>query len=294
MTEEIKNDELQKYKAHLVANNLSTNTINQYMKYLTAYVKKYQEYPDNDEEDVYQNIDKFVIEKANGKPVKSTKAQTLKAICSYRNYKNLPRDKIVKMYGSVNEEAKQDAEMRNAKLNETLPSLKEHNTFVDGLYDLTDLEKIRAYVINKLILNCYVRNKDLVAKIITKKGQLKHIADDENYLHIQKNKVTFVRRNYKTAKTYGEKIDDDCVGKNEKTKFVKALRTIMKLSGGNNLLPDIANLADYVIRQTNNLGETRLLKMSLRAKNSLADATRIGEKRGTALPTLQQNYNLVE
>jgi hypothetical protein len=294
MTEEIKNDELQKYKAHLVANNLSTNTINQYMKYLTAYVKKYQEYPDNDEEDVYQNIDKFVIEKANGKPVKSTKAQTLKAICSYRNYKNLPRDKIVKMYGSVNEEAKQDAEMRNAKLNETLPTLKEHTTFVDGLYDLTDLEKIRAYVINKLILNCYVRNKDLVAKIITKKGQLKHIADDENYLHIQKNKVTFVRRNYKTAKTYGEKIDDDCVGKNEKTKFVKALRTIMKLSGGNNLLPDIANLADYVIRQTNNLGETKLLKMSLRAKNSLADATKIGEKRGTALPTLQQNYNLVE
>ena len=294
MTEEIKNDELQNYKAHLVANNLSTNTINQYMKYLTAYVKKYQEYPDNDEEDVYQNIDKFVIEKANGKPVKSTKAQTLKAICSYRNYKNLPRDKIVKMYGSVNEEAKQDAEMRNAKLNETLPTLKEHTTFVDGLYDLTDLEKIRAYVINKLILNCYVRNKDLVAKIITKKGQLKHIADDENYLHIQKNKVTFVRRNYKTAKTYGEKIDDDCVGKNEKTKFVKALRAILNMSGDNNLIPDVGNLADYVIRNTNNLGETKLLKMSLKAKNSLADATKIGEKRGTALPTLQQNYNLVE
>jgi hypothetical protein len=293
MTDEIKEGELQNYKYHLLKNNLSTNTINQYMKYLTAYVKKHG-YPDDDEEDIYNNIEKLVLEKANGKPVKSTKAQTLKAVCSYRNYKTLSNTKLVKMYGDVNTEAKKDAKERNEKLNETLPTLKEHNTFVDGLYDLTDLGKLRAYVINKLIMNCYVRNKDLVAKIITKKGQLKHVADDENYLHIQKNKVNFVRRDYKTAKTYGEKIDDDCVGKNEKTKFVKALRTIMKLSGDNKLIPDVGNLADYVIRQTNNLGETRLLKMSLRAKNSLGDASKIGEKRGTALPTLQENYNLVE
>jgi hypothetical protein len=68
----------------------------------------------------------------------------------------------------------------------------------------------------------------------------------------------------------------------------------LNMSGDNNLIPDVGNLADYVIRNTNNLGETKLLKMSLKAKNSLADATKIGEKRGTALPTLQQNYNLVE
>ena len=145
-------------------------------------------------------------------------------------------------------------------------------------------------------MNCNVRNMDLVAKIITKAGQLKKIKEDENYLHIKKNQVTFVRRNYKTAKTYGEKRDDDCVGKNEKTKFVKALRTILNLSGDNNLIPQNyvdGNLADYIIRQTNGLGETKLLKMSLKAKNSLADASRIGVKRGTNLNTLHQNYNLV-
>lgn len=198
------------------------------------------------------------------------------------------------MYGDVNTEAKKDAKERNEKLNETLPTLKEHNEWVNNLYDLTDLGKLRAYVINKLIMNCYVRNKDLVAKIITKAGQLKKVADDENYIHIQKNKVNFVRRDYKTAKTYGEKENEDCVGKNEKTKFVKALRAILSLSGDNKLIPNVGNLADYVIRQTNNLGETKLLKMSLKAKNSLGDASKIGEKRGTALPTLQENYNLVE
>ena len=284
---------MDEYNAHLVSANLSKNTINQYIKHLTAYVKKYG-YPDDDEEEVYKNIETLVIEKANGKPAKSTKAQTLKAVCSYRNYKNLSNTKLVKMYGDVNTEAKKDAKERNEKLNETLPSLKEHNEWVNNLYDLTDLGKIRAYVINKLIMNCYVRNKDLVAKIITKAGQLKKIADDENYIHIQKNKVNFVRRDYKTAKTYGEKENEDCVGKNEKTKFVKALRAILNLSGDNKLIPDVGNLADYVIRNTNNLGETKLLKMSLKAKNSLGDASKIGEKRGTALPTLQENYNLVE
>jgi hypothetical protein len=284
---------MDEYNAHLVSANLSKNTINQYIKHLTAYVKKYG-YPDDDEEEVYKNIETLVIEKANGKPAKSTKAQTLKAVCSYRNYKNLSNTKLVKMYGDVNTEAKKDAKERNEKLNETLPSLKEHNEWVNNLYDLTDLGKIRAYVINKLIMNCYVRNKDLVAKIITKAGQLKKVAHDENYIHIQKNKVNFVRRDYKTAKTYGEKENEDCVGKNEKTKFVKALRAILNLSGDNKLIPDVGNLADYVIRNTNNLGETKLLKMSLKAKNSLGDASKIGEKRGTALPTLQENYNLVE
>jgi hypothetical protein len=284
---------MDEYNAHLVSENLSKNTINQYIKHLTAYVKKYG-YPDDDEEEVYKNIETLVIEKANGKPAKSTKAQTLKAVCSYRNYKNLSNTKLVKMYGDVNTEAKKDAKERNEKLNETLPSLKEHNEWVNNLYDLTDLGKIRAYVINKLIMNCYVRNKDLVAKIITKAGQLKKVAHDENYIHIQKNKVNFVRRDYKTAKTYGEKENEDCVGKNEKTKFVKALRAILNLSGDNKLIPDVGNLADYVIRNTNNLGETKLLKMSLKAKNSLGDASKIGEKRGTALPTLQENYNLVE
>lgn len=287
---------MDEYHAHLVSANLSKNTINQYIKHLTAYVKKYG-YPDDDEEEVYKNIENLVIEKANGKPAKSTKAQTLKAVCSYRNYKNLSNTKIVKMYGDVNTEAKKDAKERNEKLNETLPSLKEHNEWVNNLYDLTDLGKLRAYVINKLIMNCYVRNKDLVAKIITKAGQLKKVADDENYIYIQKNKVNFVRRDYKTAKTYGEKENEDCVGKNEKTRFVKALRAILNQSGDNNLIPENyvqGNLADYVIRQTNNLGETKLLKMSLKAKNSLGDASKIGEKRGTALPTLQENYNLVE
>lgn len=288
---------MDEYNEHLVKGNLSKNTINQYVKHLTAYVKKFG-YPDgDDEEEIYQNIENFVIEKANGKPAKSTKAQTLKAVCSYRKYKNLSCEKLVKMYGEVNDEAKKDAKERNEKLNETLPSLKEHNEWVNGLYDLTDLGKIRAYVINKLITTCYVRNKDLVAKIITKAGQLKQIKEDENYLHIQKNKVNFVRRDYKTAKTYGEKTDEDCLAKNDKTKFVKALRAILSLSGNNNLIPQNyveGNLADYIIRQTNNLGETKLLKMSLKAKNSLSDASKIGEKRGTALPTLQENYNLVE
>jgi hypothetical protein len=303
-------NEMNAFIKHLTERNLSNDTKNQYKKYLSSYVKKYGGFPVGDQADIYRNIENLVLEKANGKPIKSTKSQTLKAICSYRNYKNLPRDELVRMFADVNQQASDDAKKRNAEASTTLPSLKEHNEWVDKLYDLNDPEKLRKYVINKLLMNCYVRNRDLVATIITKKTDLKKIGENENYLHLlnkPKNQVSYGRRDYKTAKKYGEKITTCPTNKGDNIRFVKALRIVLKNSPNKNIIPDNKQdkeddsgrmksnkLHKYIIEATNGLGETKLLKMSLKENNTLADASKIGESRGTALGTLQQNYNIVQ
>ena len=83
---------------------------------------------------------------------------------------------------------------------EELPSfteLKKH------LSELLLKKNYRKYIINYLLINYGVRNKDLDVEIVDKKHKLE---DDKNYLVIFKNSVRWVINDYKTLKAYGQKI----------------------------------------------------------------------------------------
>ena len=83
---------------------------------------------------------------------------------------------------------------------EELPSfieLKKH------LHELLLKKDYRKYIINYLLINYGVRNKDLDVEIVDKKHKLE---DDKNYLVIFKNSVRWVINDYKTLKAYGQKI----------------------------------------------------------------------------------------
>jgi len=286
--------EMEAFTAHLQQQNLSQNSIYQYTKYLSHYVKAYESLPVGDQEDIYRNIEDLKLTKKKLKVAQtSTKSQTLKAVVAYRKFKGLPNNKLVVMYGDVNREARGAADVKKKELDKSLPPLKEHQEWVNKLYDVEDPEKLRTYIINKLIINENVRNLDLVAEIITKIGQLKKIDPNKNYLYINGNNVLYIRNNYKTSKTYGELKSTINEPKN-KIKFVKALRIVLKNSPDKHLVPlsKMNDLSNYIIQQTNGLGETKLMKMALRDKNTLGDATKMGLNRGTALQTLQDNYNI--
>ena len=64
--------------------------------------------------------------------------------------------------------------------------------------------KIVEYIVNYLIIFFNTRNKDLDLKIVNKKSD---INSTDNFLYINKKtkKITFIRNDYKTAKTYGKK-----------------------------------------------------------------------------------------
>ena len=64
--------------------------------------------------------------------------------------------------------------------------------------------KIVEYIVNYLIIFFNTRNKDLDLKIVNKKSD---INSTDNFLYINKKTkiITFIRNDYKTAKTYGKK-----------------------------------------------------------------------------------------
>lgn len=284
---------IQKYKDYLEKSNLSKNTIYQYLKYLKAYVVEYG-LPNEEEFEVSKNIENIQFKKDKIKAENaSTKAQTLKAVVSYRKHLKLPVEKIVTLYNDVNKQAKIRAEEKKREDNDDIMSLREYNKKVDDLYDENDVEKLRAYLINKIISLTNTRNMDLVARLITPKEYEMIYKDkkDENYLFLENNKLHFIRNKYKTSNTYGRKINQVVeLGKTNK------INTSFRLLKRNDdmLIPKdkLANISRYVTRLTFDLGETKIMKMMLREKNTLADASKMGENRGTALETLQSNYNI--
>lgn len=286
--------EIEAFKDYMIKQNLSKNTVYQYAKYLGHYVKEYNDFPTGSQEEVYKNVENMKLKKKNIKvEATSVKSQTLKSVIAYRKFKGLSNDKMIFMYNDVNREARQNAEESKKELEKKLPTLKEHSEWVDSLYDLNDPEKLRAYIINKLIMTKNVRNLDLVAQIVSKTGELKKMTPDKNYLYLNGNEVSYIRNNYKTAKTYGELKSDLNEPKN-KIKMVKALRIVLKNSPDKHLVPlnKLNDLSNYIISKTNGLGETKIMKMVLREKNSLGEASKISANRGTSLPTLQANYNI--
>jgi hypothetical protein len=79
-------------------------------------------------------------------------------------------------------------------------TLKGFSDYVDALYKEG---KYKEYIVNYLMLHYGVRNQDIDCLILNSKN--KSIPVDDNVLKVYKTKIDYIRRKYKTFKTYGEK-----------------------------------------------------------------------------------------
>jgi len=79
-------------------------------------------------------------------------------------------------------------------------TLKGFSNYVDALYKE---QRYKEYIVNYLMLHYGVRNQDIDCIILNAKK--KTIPDDDNALLVYKTKIDYIRRKYKTFKTYGEK-----------------------------------------------------------------------------------------
>lgn len=290
------NKGIENFREYLEKNNLSKNTIYQYLKYIKLYANEYGLPTGEDEFIITKNIETLKLKKDAIKDEKaSTKSQTLKAVVSFRKSLNLPVSKIIELYSDVNKEARMRAEELKHQQNEELMSFSEYNKLVDDLYDEKDVEKLRQYLINKILTIANVRNMDLVARLITPKeyDSVYKNKPDENYLYLDDNKVYLVRNKYKTVGSYGTKIS--IIREPRKnTKINTAFRLLKNYD--DMLVPKekLTDLSRYITKLTFGLGETKLFKIVLRENNTLGKASKLGENRGTSLASLQQNYNIVE
>lgn len=188
---------------------------------------------------------------------------------------------------------------KNVSLKENLPSyqdLLDYNQYLYGKNEYID------FIINYLLINVQVRNRDLDFEIVTRKRD----ADDKekNYMFLQNNlgKVQYIRNVYKTAKII--KPDGRDVGHGQKIniikdkQFIHALRRVLdgQKKGLDTavFIPTKSAIAYYIMKATyKQLGEGNYFKVVVNHfRNDPLKLKEISENRGTNIVNILDNYDI--
>ncbi len=208
-----------------------------------------------------------------------------------RKMSNLPTDKIVKYRESNKEQIDIKLKQANANL-QGLPSYQELVDYTDSLYNNKSYVD---FIINWLILNHYVRNKDLVFNIVTRKKDITDESKNYMWVNIRWKRLLYVRNDYKTVNTYGTKkqiITDP--------KVFDAIKKLYYCQNRHDpecvFIPNLNQVGYYIQKATyKSLGESNYIKIILNHhfQNGNTNILKeISESRGTNINTLLTSYNI--
>ena len=187
----------------------------------------------------------------------------------------------------------------NTSLIDSLPS---YNTIVDFTNDLLKNEKYVHYVINYLLINCQVRNADLIFDFVLFKRDTKDTS--KNYLwYSSKSKTAhYIRNVYKTAKIV--KPDGTTTGYGQKVikitdpNFIKVMKIFVNYQKKEQkpvvFFPSVENIGYYVKKMTyEGLGETAYFKIVVNYfRNDPNMLKQISYNRGTDINTILESYDI--
>tara|TARA_R110001599_G_scaffold308838_1_gene515649 strand:- start:120 stop:977 length:858 start_codon:yes stop_codon:yes gene_type:complete len=211
----------------------------------------------------------------------------LNMIILVRKFNSEEVDKLIKFRNSLSDSIKETRKSNLDKMDDKLPPLE----YIEN--ELNDLTGIR-YVINYIMVNHGLRNKDLNLKFVKVLPEDK----DENYI-MQKGKNILLNINdYKTEKKYNMKEI-----KINNSKFLKELKSL-NLKDGDYIIPmkngdkisNIITFNDKILKLTiDRLGQNRLVKIvvkDLLNKKDFEKLDQISKDRGTSMEVLLKSYNL--
>ena len=172
-----------------------------------------------------------------------------------------------------------------------LPSLEELQEYTQYLYDQGKWSK---FVLNYLMLNLQVRNKDLNFKIVTRKKDMVDNKSNYIWLNYRHKKAVYVRNDYKTNNTYGKKthtLTDK--------KLLNALYKILACQKHDEdcgvIIKNPEQLGYHVQQATfNKIGEGAYLKVIIndaRENGNIQMLAEISENRGTSVNELLKSYD---
>lgn len=211
----------------------------------------------------------------------------LNMIILLRRFNDEETDKLVKMRNSLRNVIIKSRKENLAKLDETLPSPSYLITQLDNLSGIR-------YLINYLMINHTLRNKDINLKFVKTLPEEK----TENYIYFKgKNAVVYIT-DYKTESKYGDKVI-----KVDSPRFIRELKQ-MKLKDGDYLLslkngdkitsPTTFN--DKMVKLTiDGLGQNKIAKIiikNLLTNKSFSKLEQLSRDRGTSLEVMLKSYNL--
>jgi|TARA_R100000081_G_C4772085_1_gene146199 hypothetical protein len=211
----------------------------------------------------------------------------LNMIILVRKYNNEEVDKLIKFRNSLSDSIKQTRKDNLDKMDDKLPSLE----YIQN--QLNELTGIR-YIINYIMINHGLRNKDLNLKFVKVLPKDK----EENYIMTKGKNVILNINDYKTDKTHGTKEI-----KINNSKFLKELKSL-NLKDGDYILPmkngdkinNLITFNDKILKLTiDRLGQNRLVKIvvkDLLNDKNFSKLDTISKDRGTSLEVLLKSYNL--
>jgi len=180
---------------------------------------------------------------------------------------------------------------------EGLATPRELQSYLDDLY--MD-ENWRDYIINYLLINYSVRNKDVDCLIVNSTMDTK---THDNFLIVRKKDISYVRRNYKTHGTYGDiKLTITSTKlRSAVEKYVLSLETDKEnffplLLKENNERIGEDSLFLYITNKTlNNMTESDICKVNVASIDREGDLNKLqmlSATRGTSIQTLIGSYHL--
>jgi uncharacterized protein YjaZ len=168
-------------------------------------------------------------------------------------------------------------------MNDAGEKLMSYEEFTKELAEAYLKNEWKKYIVNYLMMKYGVRNKDLNLEIVKTKKEMK---EGENYLLLKKDKVIYIRDQYKTRSTYGKKTHEI---------HDNIFHECVKKAGVGKLIPEaqISNgLRKLYINKHNEAKVFKLLIDHYYDKDDSASIKRLAADRGTSLSVVQGFYNV--
>tara|TARA_R110001632_G_scaffold181648_4_gene301743 strand:+ start:3175 stop:3975 length:801 start_codon:yes stop_codon:yes gene_type:complete len=205
-----------------------------------------------------------------------------KTISKYLDFKNRPKDRVVLLdYAKkIKDSITTLQQKRTCTIKKDIENndMKDKEQLMEALDNLYSEGAYLKFIINYLLLNFHTRNQDLDLTITNTN---KEMNDETNYLLVRKNKVVFIRNNYKTKELYGVKeyvITDK--------KFIYAVKQLGlgKILHTNNISREVRS---HTIDKLSESQINKIIMFSL----PVNDLEHISQSRGTSINTLLESYN---
>lgn len=268
--------ELDRLKKYIILKHLSENTKKIYLRHYNVLRKALRK-------DITLCSDALIMNTcSNLSKTNNTKAAYLNVCIIIKKIFKQDMSKLDKHRNELKKKITVETKANNSALATTLPSLEEFDDHIEWCYNN---KKYKEFIINYLIRYSYVRNLDLVFDIVYRQKDMVDL--DKNYIWLGRGgKCTYIRRDYKTVGTYGEK---------KNIIIDKKLVTALKALTGP-LIENPKNVGYYVKSLTfNELGESKLLKIIIEFYRKACDFNKLQEistSRGTSIETLIASYNI--
>tara|TARA_R110000782_G_scaffold269746_1_gene368450 strand:- start:61 stop:912 length:852 start_codon:yes stop_codon:yes gene_type:complete len=210
----------------------------------------------------------------------NTRLDMLNLIIVIRNELELSIEKLKEYRTELKQQQKAHQVTKMADAGDKLMT---YDDFVKALQEAYNKQEWKKYIVNYLIMTYGVRNKDLNLEIVKTKKEMK---EGNNYLLLKKDKVVFIRDDYKTKSTYGKKtheIHDKLFYEAVKKTGLGKLIAEQQISNGLRKL--------YI----NKMGEAKIFKMMIDKyyeDDDSASIKRLAADRGTSLSVVQGFYNV--